>query len=311
MNIADIEAPFPLHRNHSVEDESVIERAESMATSGQFSPINVYPTADGTGYFHGDGRGRYTSVELLASQGRAVKGLAVGEIRVIVNDYTPKPDELLLMQIEANVQTKSESAKDLGNSILTLSEEYGHKVGEIAARLNVSKSKVSKWCQISKLPEEIQAKVEDGTIGLNVAQVAIKYKDIDDEPSFYEKAETLNSVEFAEWAKGIREDRKPPVEEKEDGFVPRPKLVSIVDAKNYLDEAQAELESNPSELNEGRVIALKLVLGLDPKSVQEQELAYQQKIEAKEAKKRATEVEKAEAEVKEAQAKLEELKGKN
>lgn len=307
LNISEIVAPSILLREHDVKDENVIELAKDLEANGFINKLTVYP--DGTGAFiHADGRQRFTAVKLLASENRAVKGFNVGEIPVNVEDYTPSEEEFLTLQMRGNIHFKTTANKDYAKALTTYSQKFNRSLTEIAKMLNTSTSTLSKWNNVIRLGENVVKLVEANKISLATAQEMVKFKVLEKEPEFLQKA-SKGTKEFLEWANGRKAELYPPKIKKDNSvFVAEAILKSKTDLEKYYEVVKAEFENDPSPINEGRKQALDFIFSLDALSVQKQEEKFNIAKANKEAKAEKAKADKIKKEVEKKTKELEDAK---
>jgi ParB-like chromosome segregation protein Spo0J len=272
-------APQYLLRTHAdPAADYIIERMTDLEANGQISPISVWRNADGT-YTHGDGSCRIFCVNLLAAEGRSVKGLEVGTINcVIEGDYTDALSEsVFTQQIRANAHMKATASKEYVAAIELLQGEFNHTPAEVQAILGIAPATYYQWLKALSLPEAVRESVASGEISIKKASELKKLLDRDGgekAPGVIEAAKTLTNEEFSTWC----EENKPAKAKSNavEGFTPK----LIMPSKAKLEALYSTGLARGGEFLE----AVKIATGLTDEEVAKQKAAYDQAQEDKKKK---------------------------
>lgn len=129
------------------DSRGVLGLAESLEKDGQDTACVVRPNPAGKGpaYALASGFRRYEAVSRLASEKKAVKGLTVGHINVIVREMTEA--EARALNVRENANRDDLSMPDLAWGMHAMSKA-GLKQDQIAAELNKTQGYVSKLLRI-------------------------------------------------------------------------------------------------------------------------------------------------------------------
>lgn len=193
--------------------------------------------------------------------------------------------QVLEAQIIANVHKietkKFQYAKQLEK---ILAENPFMTMNELAGRLNKSSQWLGDQLNLSKLPNEVGALVDEGKIGLSNAYVLSKLP-VDEMANFIERAMTQQPTEFAPQVnsrmKEIREARRQGREAASEEFNAVPFLQKMAPIKSELDQPQALLHlletQKPKTPVDAAKLTLQWVLSIDPLTLAERKRKYEEK----------------------------------
>jgi len=153
MDVKDIplEKLIP-SRNLRTEGTDVTELAESIREHGLLQPIRVRPLAGGM-------------YQIIAGHRRLLAHRALGfkRISAVVVDET---DAVAAEQsIVENLQREDLTPVELAHGVKELATAYGLSTEEIARAISKSPPQVRNWIRLSRLPDEILARLESGESG--------------------------------------------------------------------------------------------------------------------------------------------------
>lgn len=141
-------------------DEESLERlANSMRSHGQLQPIRVRFDAE---------RGRYV---IIAGERRwrAAKVAGLTSVDCTVVDGDLSESDILREQIIENAVREDLRPTEQGKAFVALMEREGWNGKELAEKINVHPSTVSRAIGLLKLPEETQGKVDRGELSITQA----------------------------------------------------------------------------------------------------------------------------------------------
>ena len=140
-------------------DEELAELAESIRSKGLVQPIIVRPVAGGYEIVAGERRWR------------AAQRAGLHTVPVIARDLNDK--EVLELAIIENVQRTDLNPLEEATGYQALVDEYRHSQEAIAQIVGKSRSHVANTLRLLKLPESVQAMVQDGRLTAGHARAII------------------------------------------------------------------------------------------------------------------------------------------
>jgi ParB family chromosome partitioning protein len=143
-----------------IDDESIVELAESIKANGIIQPIIVNKTA----------RSEY---ELIAGERRlrAAKLAGLDSVPVVIRSVDKK--EQLQLAIVENIQRKDLDPIEEANAYQTLVEDFSLTHQEIAQMVGKDRPTISNCIRLLKLPLEIQAMVSEGKLSSGHARAIL------------------------------------------------------------------------------------------------------------------------------------------
>jgi ParB family chromosome partitioning protein len=150
----------PLQPRLVIDDESIVELAESIKANGIIQPIIVNKTA----------RSEY---ELIAGERRlrAAKLAGLDSVPVVIRSVDKK--EQLQLAIVENIQRKDLDPIEEANAYQTLVEDFSLTHQEIAQMVGKDRPTISNCIRLLKLPLEIQAMVSEGKLSSGHARAIL------------------------------------------------------------------------------------------------------------------------------------------
>jgi ParB family chromosome partitioning protein len=142
--------PSPFQPRMHFDEETILNLASSIETLGVIQPIVVRKKND-----------RY---ELIAGERRleAVKFLKRKEIPAIVKDISDL--DAFRMAIAENLKRENLNPIEIANAIKNMKEQFHLPDKVVAEMLNMSRSQVTNYQRILKLPPQIKKSIESGEI---------------------------------------------------------------------------------------------------------------------------------------------------
>ncbi len=155
-----------IHRDESqprkrFDEPELLALGQNMLTYGQAIPVIV---CDGVLV---DGERRWRSAQLVG----------IKELDAIILATKPSATELALLQASLDVHRQSLKAMERSSLLARIRDENGWTVGELAQRLQMNQSAVSKFLSLQKLTPDLQAKVDAGELDLERAYIVSQAPD--------------------------------------------------------------------------------------------------------------------------------------
>jgi ParB family chromosome partitioning protein len=159
VSIADVR-PSKLNPRKDFRDEELAELTESIRSKGLVQPIIVRPGESG-GY------------EIVAGERRwrAAQKAGLHSVPVIARDLTDK--EVLELAIIENVQRADLNAIEEAAGYRELIERFDYSQEQLSEIIGKSRSHVANTLRLLKLPEGVQAMVQDGRLTAGHARALI------------------------------------------------------------------------------------------------------------------------------------------
>lgn len=162
------------------DQEKLEELAQSIRLHGVMQPVLVYETG-----------GRYTIVA-GERRFRAAKLAGLKKLPVIIRKFTQR--EILEHSLIENIQREDLNPMEQAGALMRLTEEYGLKQEEVAARVGKSRSAIANLMRLLSLPGEIKTMVEDGRLSAGHARALLP---LADEKRIVQAANTVIDKEFS------------------------------------------------------------------------------------------------------------------
>lgn len=141
-------------------DQDEIDRlAASITSLGLQQPITVRYVADRDRYVIVDGERRW----------RAARQANLASLNCVVNDQELTADRIMQLQLVANALRCDLSPLESARAYRSLQVAWGCTAKDLAARLNISESKLSRTLALLDLPEQQRVAVESGTVAPTAA----------------------------------------------------------------------------------------------------------------------------------------------
>jgi ParB family chromosome partitioning protein len=156
--IADVK-PGKLNPRKDFRDEELAELAESIRSKGLVQPIIVRPVAGGYEIVAGERRWR------------AAQKAGLHTVPVIARDLNDK--EVLELAIIENVQRADLNAIEEATGYRELIERFSYSQEALSDIIGKSRSHVANTLRLLKLPESVQAMVQDGRLKAGHARALV------------------------------------------------------------------------------------------------------------------------------------------
>lgn len=160
IELARIE-PDPEQPRRHFDEAKLEELTENLKSRGQLQPIRVRWDVKASVYRIVAGERRW----------RAAKKAGFTTIDAIILDDSASIETIRLEQISENLLRDDLSKSDTARSYKTLMEAWGITARELASRLGVSESTISRGLAVLKLSDEERAKVDAGKVSVAKAVV--------------------------------------------------------------------------------------------------------------------------------------------
>lgn len=136
-------------------DDELDRLASSLKADGQLEPIRVRYDSDRDRYVIVCGERRY----------RAARRAGLRSLLAIVDERDLQPDRLTHLQLVENALRVDLSPMESARAYDALMSTWNCTQQELAQRLNISESKVSRALALLRLPADAQADIEAGKVG--------------------------------------------------------------------------------------------------------------------------------------------------
>jgi len=155
---------------HNFDEESINELAESIKEFGIIQPIIVRSI---------DGQEKY---EIIAGERRyrAAKILGINTIPAIINNEVDDTSSLEIALIE-NIHRKNLSPIELSHTFKQLIEEFKITHEELSKRIGKSRTAITNYLRLLKLPLEVQKLVDEEKISTGHARALVSLNTIEDQ----------------------------------------------------------------------------------------------------------------------------------
>lgn len=234
-----------------------------------------------------------------------------GNVEVVIDKNTLSKSELLAMQFQNNFLGLKTQSKDGINALqLIWNDNPEFTIEELAQYVNMKVSQIKKLFKTVSLPNYAREALTEGKISLNNAVLLTKLSSMDDvilesifDDSLITKADGNKGLTTAELAQKIsmlqqeQTDRAAEaiasvITPTEKVFVPKVKVMNKGDIVKELEKAYSlvkELSEAGKDIRDASssLETLKLICGIDPQSVEEQEIKYNKDLEVAANLKRA------------------------
>lgn len=151
IELVKIEADPDQPRRH-FDEARLDELASSLKAHGQLQPIRVRWDSKASIYRIVAGERRY----------RAAKKAGLLTLDAIILDDSTTLEAIRIEQVVENLQRDDLTKSDTARAYRSLMDSWGITARELAARLGVSESTISRGLAVLKLPEEERAKIDSG-----------------------------------------------------------------------------------------------------------------------------------------------------
>jgi ParB family chromosome partitioning protein len=159
--------PDPDQPREEFEPESLARLAESLKTRGQLQPVRVRWDESAGAYVLLMGERRW----------RAAVQAGLSTMTAVVHEGDLSPGERLTVQLVENALREDLTPVEAAKAYRRLMEANGWSGNQLARELSLPQSAVAQTLAILKLPEDVQAQVEDGALSARSAYEISKLPD--------------------------------------------------------------------------------------------------------------------------------------
>ena len=153
--------PDPEQPRKKFDEEALSGLAASIQENGLLQPIAVRPKRIGAGYLIIAGERRW----------RAARLAGLTEVPVLIKDVTD--EQAAALALIENLQREDLDPIEVAEGCRQLIEKYGLTQETAAKRLGKSRSAVTNSLRLLGLPEDVRARVSDGTLSAGHAKVLL------------------------------------------------------------------------------------------------------------------------------------------
>jgi ParB family chromosome partitioning protein len=147
--------PDPSQPRREFDADELRHLAGSLRDHSQTDPVKVRWDAAQDRYVLIDGERRW----------RAAQQIGLTTLAAVVDNRDLSADRVLELQIIENALRQDLTTQEAGEAYRTLMSSWGCTQQELADRLHISQSKVSRALDALKLPPAVQAAVQQGKVG--------------------------------------------------------------------------------------------------------------------------------------------------
>ena len=153
--------PDPDQPRKRFDEDTLAGLAASITENGLLQPIAVRPKPLGTGYLIIAGERRW----------RAARLAGLDEVPVLIKDVTD--EQAAALALIENLQREDLNPIEVAEGCRQLIEKYGLTQETAAKRLGKSRSAVTNSLRLLGLPEDVRARVSDGTLSAGHAKALL------------------------------------------------------------------------------------------------------------------------------------------
>jgi ParB family chromosome partitioning protein len=171
--------PDPAQPRTEFDPEALEQLAGSLRARGQLQPIRVRWSAEADRYV----------IVVVERRWRAATMAGLEQLDVVVVDGTATAEELLEDQLVENALRADLKPVEQGRAYERLMAARGLSQRALAEKLHVSQASIAKAVALLNLPEPIQARVDAGVIGPDVAYQLAKVEDPEEQADLADRVE--------------------------------------------------------------------------------------------------------------------------
>jgi ParB family chromosome partitioning protein len=162
LDIEDVR-PNPFQPRTKFDDQTIEELAQSIKETGIVQPVIVVPEDDHYKIIVGERRWR------------AARKAGLRKVPVLIRNI-PKDMQLEVSLIE-NIHREELNALEIAQAYQRLIDEHGYAQHELADKVGKDRSSVTNYLRLLKLPQEIQARLNDGDLSMGHARALLALED--------------------------------------------------------------------------------------------------------------------------------------
>jgi len=223
-------APDPNQPRKDFNEEQLQQLADSLKTDGQLQPIRVRWDEESSMWLIIVGERRW----------RAAKLAGLERLMCVFVKNGMSEEQIRSQQVIENLQRSDLKPIEEAQAFRDLMKLNSWNTTELAATLHISRPRVSRSLSLLKLPEDIRAKVNDGTIKATAGYELSKVKDEDELRELAEKAANGEAKyeETSKAAKQTRKDGKKKRRSTNETFRTSVGLKVVASSRKNLDDSQ-------------------------------------------------------------------------
>ncbi len=157
--------PNPYQPRKKFRKDKIVELAKSLEESGMIQPIVLY--RDNNKYFLLVGERRWRSAQYLKWE----------KVPAIIKDITP--DEVMVAALVENVQREDLNAVEIAEGINLIIKKHKINQEEAASKVGMSRTTVTNYLRLLKLPEAVKQSIISGDISQGHARALLGLDDED------------------------------------------------------------------------------------------------------------------------------------
>ncbi|NEU09827.1 ParB/RepB/Spo0J family partition protein [Flavihumibacter sp. R14] len=165
INISQVEVN-PFQPRTEFEAEALKELSDSIKLQGLIQPITVR-------------RAGQNSYQLISGERRLRASKLAGLTQIPAYIRTANDQQMLEMALIENIQRENLNAIEVALSFQRMIEECSLKQEELGDRVSKSRSTVTNYLRLLRLPPSIQASIRDNEISMGHARALISVEDVD------------------------------------------------------------------------------------------------------------------------------------
>ena len=165
INISQVEVN-PFQPRTEFEAEALKELSDSIKLQGLIQPITVRKSGQ-------------NSYQLISGERRLRASKLAGLTQIPAYIRTANDQQMLEMALIENIQRENLNAIEVALSFQRMIEECSLKQEELGNRVSKSRSTVTNYLRLLRLPPSIQASIRDNEISMGHARALISVEDVD------------------------------------------------------------------------------------------------------------------------------------
>jgi ParB family transcriptional regulator, chromosome partitioning protein len=155
--------PSPLQPRIKFDEKAIDELAQSIKEAGILQPIIVVPE---DGYF---------KILIGERRWRAAQRAGLTKIPALIRNI-PKKQQLEISLVE-NLQREELNPVEIALAYKKLTDELGYTQEEVAEKVGKERASVTNFLRLLKLPDEIQAELQEGRLSVGHAKALLTIED--------------------------------------------------------------------------------------------------------------------------------------
>lgn len=175
IDINDIEAN-PFQPRTEFEQKALEELAESIRIHGLIQPVTVRKMG-------------YDKFQLISGERRTRASILAGLERIPAYIRIANDQEMLEMALIENIQRENLNPIEVSLSYKRLLEECNLKQEELGERVGKDRSTVSNYLRLLRLPDEVQAGLQQNRISMGHAKAILSVEDPEEQAALFRRIE--------------------------------------------------------------------------------------------------------------------------